>query len=331
MKITPINQGHLHRGASEFLRGVETSEPASQNYNTMPGRHRQFPSPRNLRFAFIITPRVILSFLIRWRRKLMLLVRALAFVPLLLSLSVPVPGDDPNTNAGKPSDVASGSPNSSTAAPSTIVIGFLGGFVRHDDAVHSTVQLAHSLQKDYPGTAWVETFENRRVDDAHDRILRLLGADHHGKPTADEKLTARIILYGHSWGASAAIALARTLQNDGIPVLLTVQVDSIAKSGQNDALIPANVEHAANFYQTHGFLRGQSKIHAADATRTQILGNFPVDYSAKPISCPKYPWFSRVFMRSHIEIECDPTVWHKVEDLIRGQLTPSVVAQSNAK
>jgi hypothetical protein len=124
------------------------------------------------------------------------------------------------------------------------------------------------------------------------------------------------------------IALARSLQADGVPVLLTIQVDSIAKKGQNDALIPENVEHAVNFYQDKGLLRGREKIQAADPNRTEILGNFRMDYSAKPISCPQYPWYDRVFMRSHIEIECDPAVWHRVEDLIRGELPSSTAAQT---
>jgi hypothetical protein len=106
-------------------------------------------------------------------------------------------------------------------------------------------------------------------------------------------------------------------------VLLTIQVDSVAKSGQNDAIIPNNVRLAANFYQDKGLIRGQQKIQAADTSRTQILGNFRMDYSANPISCPQYPWYTRVFMRSHIEIECDQHVWQRVEDLIREQLPTS--------
>jgi hypothetical protein len=208
-----------------------------------------------------------------------------------------------------------------------IVFGFLGGFVRHDDAVHSTVQVAQSLRKDYPSAVHIETFENRRMGDARELIMNLLGAGGAGKLTDEQKRSAHIILYGHSWGASAAVALARSLQKDGIPVLLTVQVDSIAKSGQNDAVIPDNVRYAANFYQDKGFLRGQQQIQAADASRTQILGNFRMDYTENPISCPKYPWYTRVFMRSHIEIECDQQVWQRVEGLIREKL-PTAGADS---
>jgi hypothetical protein len=162
------------------------------------------------------------------------------------------------------------------------------------------------------------------MGDAHQLILQLLGATAEGNLTNAQKQTARVILYGHSWGASAVVALARNLKADGIPVLLTVQVDSVAKSGQNDAVIPDNVRFAANFYQDKGFVHGQPKILAADASHTQILGNFRLDYTANPISCPQYPWYTRVFMRSHIEIECDQHVWQRVEDLIREQLPASV-------
>ena len=59
-----------------------------------------------------------------------------------------------------------------------------------------------------------------------------------------------IIIYGHSWGASETIALARKLGHRNIPGLLTIQVDSIAKPRGRDAVIPPNVANAVNFYQT---------------------------------------------------------------------------------
>src|SRR5262249_22562182 len=162
-----------------------------------------------------------------------------------------------------------------------IVIGFVGGFIRHDDKVHSTVIVARNLQKDYAGMVHIETFENRRVGDARNLVIRQLASGHRGDPTAEEKRAAHVILYGHSGGASAAIMLARQLESSGIPVLLTVQVDSVAKLGQDDSVIPSNVEHAANFYQDNGFPRGEKHIRAADASRTQILGNFRFDYASK--------------------------------------------------
>ena len=132
----------------------------------------------------------------------------------------------------------------------------------------------------------------------------VLDTNHDGNLTAGEKRNARIIIYGHSWGGSEAINLARELEKDGIPVLLTVQVDSISIR-HNDRVIPANVAQAANFYQPHGLLHGQSAIRAADPSRTRIIGNFRSDYKASDYNCEHYPWYDRVFVKAHTQIECD--------------------------
>lgn len=204
--------------------------------------------------------------------------------------------------------------------PPVIVIGFVGGFVRHDNAIHREVRLAEQLRKDYATSAYVEVFENHHGENAYRQILDLLDTNHNGSLSLVEKQDARIIIYGHSWGASEGITLARSLQRDGIPVLLTIQVDSITKRGENDELIPANVAQAINFYQPDGILHGRPEIRAADPARTQILGNFRFDYKSKPVDCPEYPWFARVFEKTHIEIENDPQVWNQVDALIRAKL-----------
>jgi hypothetical protein len=213
---------------------------------------------------------------------------------------------------------------------SVIVIGFVGGFVHHDNRVHSEVQLADHLREDFPTGVAVEVFENHRGKEAFQRILELLDADRDGNLSSAEKHSARIIIYGHSWGASETVNLARQLDKEGIPVLLTIQVDSISKSGQNDTLIPANVAQAANFYQSNGLLHGTPKIHSADPARTRILGNFRSDYSANPLRCEQYPWFSRTFMKPHIQIECDPAVWNQVESLVRANLLASANVASRS-
>ena len=207
--------------------------------------------------------------------------------------------------------------------PPVIVIGFVGGFIKHDNLVHSEVQLAARLRKAYPRGVDVETFESYHGEKARKKILSLLDANHDGILTPDEKQNGRIIIYGHSWGGSEAIALARKLEKDGIPVLLTIQVDSISKIHQNDAVIPANVVQAANFYQSEGLLHGQSKIRAADPAGTSIIGNFRFDYKASPYKCDQYPWYDRIFGKSHTQIECDPGVWKQAESLIRSNLPPT--------
>jgi hypothetical protein len=194
-----------------------------------------------------------------------------------------------------------------------IVVGFVGGFVRHDNGIHSGVQLAKNLRETYGSTVYVETFENRHRSRAHEKILQLLDTDR-------DKQNARIILYGHSWGASEAVTLASELGKDGIPVLLTIQVDSVSKVGERDTVIPSNAAQAINFYQPRGLIHGPSEIRAADATKTRIIGNVRFDYRDNPIKCPDYPWYARTFMKPHIEIECDPRVWDRVESLIRSNL-----------
>jgi hypothetical protein len=208
--------------------------------------------------------------------------------------------------------------------PPTIVVGFVGGFIKHDNLIHSEVQLAARLREAYPLGVDVEIFENHGGEIALKKVLGLLDTNHDGTLAPQEKQDARIIIYGHSWGASEGIALARELQTNGVPVLLTIQVDSVAKILQNDAVIPANVARAANFYQPDGLIHGQSSIRAADPTRTNIIGNFRFDYKASAFNCAGYPWFDRIFMKSHIQIECDANVWKQAESLIRSDLPPSI-------
>jgi hypothetical protein len=207
----------------------------------------------------------------------------------------------------------------SAKAP-VIVVGFVGGFVRHDNAVHSPVQMAARLREGYRSGVQVEVFENRRREQAYQEILKLLDADHDGKLSEEEKRGAQIIIYGMSWGGSETVALARELGAQKIPVLLTIQVDSVAKMGQNDAVIPANVAEAANFYQTDGLLHGQTEIRVTDAASTRIVGNFRYEYGTTNLKCENYPWYDRMFTKYHTEIECDPAVWSRVESLIRGKL-----------
>jgi hypothetical protein len=237
-----------------------------------------------------------------------------SFRVLLLTLSLLLVSGEAST---KPRATPAGG----SSGPAIIVIGFVGGFVHHDDRVHTEVQLIRRLREEYASGAYVQMFENHRGKDAHQAILHLLHASGEGSLSPEEKKNAHIIIFGHSWGASETVELARQLEKDGIPVVLTIQVDSVSKIGENDAIIPANVAQAANFYQLDGMLHGQPKIRAANPARTHILGNFRSDYKTKPVRCGQYPWWDRVFMKPHIQIECDPAVWSQVESLIRLNLS----------
>ena len=123
-------------------------------------------------------------------------------------------------------------PSSENAANSEIVIGFVGGFVHKNDSRHSEVQLGQRLQSAYGRRVHVDVLQNRQVGEAQQEILRWVDQNSDGNLSAPEKQRAHIILFGHSWGAAAAVSLARELQRDGIPVLLTVQVDTVSRGRQ---------------------------------------------------------------------------------------------------
>ncbi|HTY84287.1 MAG TPA: hypothetical protein VMB19_08710 [Silvibacterium sp.] len=218
---------------------------------------------------------------------------------------------------------AGGAVVESKNSPSNIVIGFVGGFVRRDNPHHGPVELAQRIQLSMPAGSYVRVFENRHRKAAYRTILQLLDRDHDGALSESEKEQARIILFGHSWGAAAVVVLARELNRVGIPVLLTVQVDSVAKLWQNDRVIPANVTTAVNFYQTHGIIHGRKKIVAQDPGRTEILGNYLFDYRKEPVTCEGTSWFDRLLTPDHMQSECDPHLWSEVEGLVRERLGPA--------
>ena len=217
---------------------------------------------------------------------------------------------------------APGPASSPSPKPPAIVIGFLGGFVAHDNPVHGEVQLAARLTKEMPQGVEVRTFESYHGKNAMAFVTRNLDTNHDGQLSAEEKQNARIVIYGHSWGGAESIYVARMLGKAGIPVLLTIQVDSYCRPGGDDMTIPANVSQAANFYQPNGIIHGHHDIHAANSGSTKILGNFRFDYQKSALNCEKYPWWDRYIVKAHTQIECDPVIWDRVDALIRKTIDP---------
>jgi hypothetical protein len=205
-------------------------------------------------------------------------------------------------------------------ASRVIVIGFMGGFARSDDQKHPEVQFAEYLQERYRSGIHAEVFRNHDGRKALQEVQRLLDGDGDGTLSAAEKEDARIIIYGHSWGATETVVFARELGKRGIPVLLTVQVDSITKLGRDNSMIPANVAKAINFYQSGGPLHGRAEIFAVDSAQTRIIGNLHMTYEGRSINCDNYPWFARTFNKPHHEIENDPRVWTVAASLINSEV-----------
>ena len=200
------------------------------------------------------------------------------------------------------------------AADDTLVIGFLGGREPWNHPNRGVTRLARKLrERDLPGVH-VETVENMKRGLALRLIQTALDRDADGRLSDTERAGARIIIYGQSFGGAAVVKLAKQLEELDVPVLLTVQVDSV---GAGDAVIPAKVRAAANFYQSEGlFVRGEREIRAADPQRTKILGNFKSSYRNKEIAVSDVMWIKKFFMTAHTKMDFDPQMWAQVESLI---------------
>lgn len=201
-----------------------------------------------------------------------------------------------------------------------IVVGFVGGFAKPNDGKHPEVLFADYLEEHYGSNVHAEVFSNHDEKGALHYVLNLLDTNHDGVLSDQEKRNARLIIYGHSWGASQTAIFARELGLDAIPVLLTIQLDIIPKFGQKPIQISTNVQRAVNFYQARGLLRGQTEIRAESA-RTQIIGNFRMSYTHMHVNCSNYSWFARTFNKPHHEIENDPNVWKQIDSLIDAEVS----------
>jgi hypothetical protein len=198
---------------------------------------------------------------------------------------------------------------------STIIIGILGGIEHHGSMTRPVnVVAAHLRSMDMPNV-FVETVEHAHGKLAYRLITEALDRDRNGRLDEDERKSARIILYGHSMGAAAVVKLATKLERIGVPVQLTVQVDSI---GTGDRDIPTNVVHAVNFYQRDAlFLKGLPEIRARNPKVTEILGNFKYSYhDKKGVDMSVITPIERAAGGAHTRMEFDPEVWLRVEDYI---------------
>jgi len=237
-----------------------------------------------------------------WRRALVALLVALALAKVPLS-------------AQRLTDFTTPTP---LQPGDTLVLGFMGGRDRWDDDRRAVRKLALKLR----ATNWlglhVETVENMKRGTALRFVRLALDRNQDGRLDPDECHSARIILYGQSFGGAAVVKFARQLERADIPVLLTVQVDSV---GWGDRVIPANVRRAANLYQRDGWLIvGEPAIRAADPQKTTILGNYRFRYAEKKIDLSHVPWFKKLFRTAHTKMEHDPEVWAQVESLILSAL-----------
>lgn len=194
-----------------------------------------------------------------------------------------------------------------------LILGFMGGRDAWDKN-NALRRLALKLRSGTDPRLRVETVENRKRNLAIELIRNSLDRNRDGLLDPHERVAARLILYGQSFGGAAVVKLAWQLKAMNVPVLLTVQIDSV---GRGDRVIPSNVRQAANLFQRNGIvIRGEPAIVAEDLAKTVILGNFEFDYRRKQVDISRVPWHKKVFRVAHNKIEHDPDVWAKVEKLI---------------
>ncbi len=196
----------------------------------------------------------------------------------------------------------------------TLVIGFMGGRNQWDNEERSPRKLALRLRSLRVRGLHVETLANHRRPLAVELIHRTFDRDRNGVVDSQEGACARIVVYGLSFGGAATVKLARDLHKLNIPVLLTIQIDSV---GRGDGVIPPNVRRTANFYQKNGIvLRGEGPIRAEDPERTMIVVDCRVDYSKRKIDISHVNWFKKLMRVAHTYISYDPEVWSRVERLV---------------
>ena len=199
-------------------------------------------------------------------------------------------------------------------AGDVLVLGFVGGRQSWDSDTEAVRRLAVKLRRRALPHLHVETVENKKRALALELIQRAFDRDRDGALGEDERAATQLILYGQSFGGAAVVKLARQLDARRVPVLLTVQVDSV---GRGDAVIPANVVRAANLFQASGLvIKGEPEIRAADPSRTRIVGNFEFDYDDSDIDLSEVPWHKQIFRRAHSRMNLDPEVWSLVEELL---------------
>ena len=199
-----------------------------------------------------------------------------------------------------------------------LVLGFVGGRVSWDSAKEGVRHLALRIRAMNLPNVYVETVENQKRHLAIRLIQSVIDRNRDGVLQDAESQSARVILYGQSFGGAAVVKLARQLDALRVPVRLMIQIDSV---GRHDHVVPSNVSRAANLYQRNGLIiRGEPAIRAADPSKTRIIGNFRFDYSHSKIDISKVPWWKKLFRTAHTRMNFDPEVWQKVESLILDEI-----------
>ena len=164
-------------------------------------------------------------------------------------------------------------PSLAAASPcQVVVVGYTGGLETATTSASGVVWIRDRLRTLKVPNLCVHTFSAYNWPHGYRWVRQQFGAQDDAQLTPDAiRNGPKVVIYGHSFGGWATVSLARRLQRAGIPIEMTVQVDSI---GITDRTLPPNVRESANFYERNTeILHARGTIHAQDPLRTRILEN----------------------------------------------------------
>jgi pimeloyl-ACP methyl ester carboxylesterase len=176
-----------------------------------------------------------------------------------------------------PASPATTEPKSPASQPidcKIVYAGFVGAMETSNHKHSGVVQIRDTLRGPEYGDVCAESFIPISWESGRDWILTHF-ASHAGTLTESELLHApRVILVGHSTGGWAMLSVARDLRDKGIPVELTVQVDSV---GFTDYTVPRNVKTCAIFHAWDLLMFMTTKsIRMQDPAHTKLIANIVV-------------------------------------------------------
>jgi hypothetical protein len=165
-------------------------------------------------------------------------------------------------------------PNNPEAPCRIIYVGIVGALETSNNEHSGLVQIRDLLR----GPAYSDVCARSFTPYTWKSSLRWLlqhFPSHPGRLTDEElKRAPKVILVGHSAGGWAVLSVARNLSRKGIPVELTIQVDSV---GITDRTVPKNVKTAAIFHARDILMFLTTKrIKAEDPSKTKLGANILV-------------------------------------------------------
>ena len=153
--------------------------------------------------------------------------------------------------------------------------GIVGGLETPNNKRSGVVQMRDTLGGPIYTYICAKTFSPYHWTTGRNWILNYFPK--HPGPMSEVELeqAPKVVIVGHSLGGWAALSVARSLDSKGIPVELTVQVDSV---GVTDRTVPKNVKAAAIFHARDILmLLTTKKITVKDASQTKLVANIRVE------------------------------------------------------